>query len=321
MRIGQDPDFKVLKIRDNGDYSESPDPLDDTRVHPEDYELARKMATDALELDEEDVAHEHPSNVVSTIMKDDDNEKKLDDLNLDEFAISMYEDNEDLKRYTLNLIRSELIHPFKEHRQPFVGLDSNDVMTMLTGETRRTLQHGLIVSVLVIRTNHDYAIVRLDSGLEGVINAKYLSEDGGAANTVVQKGQTIPGVIIDVKADSINDQFSVELSARPSDVAQGDAQLRRVKTDECWDSVQAIKDVEMQQRKKRAEVNRTRRVIKHPNFQNLNSIQAESYLENLHIGDVVIRPSSKGPDHLAVTWKVADQLYQHIGKSSHFDFL
>jgi transcription elongation factor SPT6 len=26
----------------------------------------------------------------------------------------------------------------------------------------------------------------------------------------------------------------------------------------------------------------------------------------------VIRPSSKGPDHLAVTWKVADGIYQHI---------
>ena len=33
------------------------DPLDDTRIHPEDYELARKMATDALELDEEDTTN------------------------------------------------------------------------------------------------------------------------------------------------------------------------------------------------------------------------------------------------------------------------
>ena len=29
-------------------------------------------------------------------------------------------------------------------------------------------------------------------------------------------------------------------------------------------------------------------------------------------GDCVIRPSSKGPDHLAVTWKVHEGVYQHI---------
>ena len=38
------------------------------------------MATDALELDEEDIHDEHPSHVVSVIMQDDDNDKKLDEL-------------------------------------------------------------------------------------------------------------------------------------------------------------------------------------------------------------------------------------------------
>jgi transcription elongation factor SPT6 len=69
----------------------------------------------------------------------------------------------------------------------------------------------------------------------------------------------------------------------------------------------------MQARKKRAEVDKTRRVIKHPNFHNFNSSQAEAYLDKQQRGDVVIRPSSKGIDHLAVTWKVDDKLYQHIG--------
>ena len=48
LRIAQDPDYKEPK-RGIPDYSMSPDPLDNTRIHPEDYELARKMATDALE--------------------------------------------------------------------------------------------------------------------------------------------------------------------------------------------------------------------------------------------------------------------------------
>jgi transcription elongation factor SPT6 len=43
-------------------------------------------------------------------------------------------------------------------------------------------------------------------------------------------------------------------------------------------------------------------------------VQAEAYLDKQQRGDVVIRPSSKGVDHLAVTWKVDEKLYQHIGK-------
>lgn len=29
-------------------------------------------------------------------------------------------------------------------------------------------------------------------------------------------------------------------------------------------------------------------------------------------GDVIIRPSSKGENHLTVTWKVSDGIYQHV---------
>ena len=35
------------------------DPLDNSRIHPEDYELGRKVATNALEFDEEDIHDEH----------------------------------------------------------------------------------------------------------------------------------------------------------------------------------------------------------------------------------------------------------------------
>ncbi|EJD02347.1 transcription elongation factor SPT6 [Fomitiporia mediterranea MF3/22] len=311
LRIAQDPEYKEPKSRGgaNADYSNYPDPLDDTRVHPEDYDLARKMATDALELDEEDVHDEHPSNVVGQIMKDSDNVRKLDELNLDDFAISMEETSGELKRHTLNVIRAELIRPFGELRPKFVLPEASEVLTMLTGETERTLRVGLIVSVLVIRLTEGFAVVKLDSGIEGIINGMYQSDDGTVS---VKKGQTLPGVIIDVKSDLVKDQFSIELSSRPSDVAVGDAQFRRWKPDEYWNVTQAERDYDVQQRKKRAEVDRTRRVIKHPNFQNFNSAQAETFLDKQHPGDVVIRPSSKGLNHLAVTWKVADNLYQHI---------
>ncbi|TCD64537.1 Transcription elongation factor spt6 [Steccherinum ochraceum] len=312
LRIMQSNDsIKPAKNRRDEDV-DVPDPLDNTRIHPEDYELARKMATDALELDEEDIHEEHPSYVVSLIMQDEDNDKKLDELNLDDFAVNMYESNQDKKRYTLNVIRGELLKPFGELRSVFLKPSSWDILTMLTGETPQTLRIGLIVSVLVERVGTNVANVKLDSGIRGIINGAYVADEAAEPRHVLKKGQSIQGVVIEVKMDLSRDQFNVELSSRPADVSGGDAQFRLVKHDDFWNHAQYDRDVEMLARKKRAEVDRTRRVIKHPNFHNLNASQAEVYLDKQQRGDVVIRPSSKGANHLAVTWKVDDKLFQHI---------
>ncbi|KAJ7709827.1 transcription elongation factor SPT6 [Mycena rosella] len=306
LRISQQEELNPAKLRADDDHA--PDPLDDTRIHPEDYELARKMAMDALEYDEEDVQERHPSWVVGLIMEDPDNDKKLSELNLDEFADSLYEANDDLKRHTLNVIRDELSHPFAEQRQPYPMLNGWDVLTMLSGETPSSLGDGYIVTVVVQRVKSNCIHVKLHSGVEGVINAGYLEH----GKEPPAKGQPIRAVVIEVKPLIEQDSFSVELSNLPENIAAGDTTLRTFKSDRFWDSGRHEKDTEMMARKKRAEVDRTRRVIKHPNFHNFNTAQAEAYLDKQQRGDVVIRPSSKGSDHLAVTWKVDDQLYQHI---------
>ncbi|KAI6132188.1 SH2 domain-containing protein [Pisolithus croceorrhizus] len=312
LRIPRDSDVKPAKNRHADD--DGPDPLDATRIHPEDYELARKMATDALELDEEDVHGEHPSHVVSLIMDDNDNERKLNELNLDEFAVNMFEANEDRKHHTLNVIREELLKPFAEQRGPFPALQPWEVLTMLSGETPRTLRTGLIISVLIVRIEiNDTVYTRLDSGIEGIITPDYLTAQGNVRpKSMFKKGQAVQAVVVEVNLDLPMDHFQVVLSTRSIDLTQGDGLFRRVKRDEYWNTQQYERDLEMQARKKRAETDRTRRVIKHPNFHNFNASQAENFLEKQQRGDVVIRPSSKGVDHLAVTWKVDDKLYQHI---------
>lgn len=50
-----------------------------------------------------------------------------------------------------------------------------------------------------------------------------------------------------------------------------------------------------------------KRVIAHPNFHNISFNQAEKMMETLDQGDLIIRPSSKGENHLTVTWKVQQQ--------------
>jgi transcription elongation factor SPT6 len=78
-----------------------------------------------------------------------------------------------------------------------------------------------------------------------------------------------------------------------------------------WDDRQETADKELL-REKADVTGRTQRVIKHPNFRAFSKEQAEEYLGSQNRGDVVIRPSSRGLDHLAVTWKVSDGIFQHI---------
>ncbi|PPR03612.1 hypothetical protein CVT24_007728 [Panaeolus cyanescens] len=309
LRVMQDRDMRSHKYRPDDENMQ--DPLDDTRIHPEDYDLARKMATDALELDEEDIHDEHPSHTVTTIMNDTDKDRKLAELNLDDFAVSLYEANRDQKRHTLNVIRGELVKPFAESRNMFLLPTDWEIITMLTGETQKTLGVGLIVSVMVMRIQREVVHVRLDSGVEGLIAAEHL-EGGQTPMDAVKKGQTLTAIVIALKFMLDHDEFFVGLSTRKKDLAEDDRVFRRVDQDRYWDDNRYSRDIEMLARKKRAETDRSRRVIKHPNFHNFNAAQAESYLEKQQRGDVVIRPSSKGSDHLAVTWKVDDRLYQHI---------
>ena len=87
----------------------------------------------------------------------------------------MFEANEDQKWHTLNMIREELLKPFADQRVPFPSLQSWGVLTMLSGETPRTLHMGLIISVLIVHIEiTDHITARLDSGIEGQITRIFI---------------------------------------------------------------------------------------------------------------------------------------------------
>ena len=54
------------------------------------------------------------------------------------------------------------------------------------------------------------------------------------------------------------------------------------------------------------------RKIDHPGFQNVDRTTAETILHNKPIGEVVIRPSSRGYRFLTITWKCCDDVYVHV---------
>lgn len=314
LRIDQDVAAGVLES------TAQPDVLDATRIHPEDYDFPRQMARDALNKHEEDLEGEHPSVACAEIMQDVHPAEKLAALDLDNYAAMLYAQRGLRKRLTLFSCKQELIRPYEDWRPPQPLPSTEELFTMFTGETRRTLSEGYVVPVVVFRIEEGrhmegFLRVRLESGLEGTIAGRdimpgYNSRDV-RLRQLFRTGQALNAVVVHLDMHAMRAELSLRAEAfdhvnpaqdhTPVDALYFDhehAQLASEAADE---------------RVRRRHQNRIgRRVIDHPNFHNLNATQAQNFLATQPRGAVVVRPSSRGMDHLAVTWKVDDGVYQHI---------
>ena len=303
-------------LRIDGDWNDpEADYLDCTRVHPEDYEIARKMAADAMEIDEEDVKAERDENGPGAIVKRlirEEQQDKVNDLILEDYAAQLENLFKSKKRATLETIRAELNSPFEELRRNFSMLGTDEIFTMLTGETRESLTENMIVPVHIKRTFPDHIEVRLDCGIEGGVSESEYPEGVGGERGIEPRQAFAIHQIVRAKITFIDrKKLSAQLTMREDALRR--PYRRHVDTGPGeWDDGQEEADKKAEQKAKESVSGRQQRVINHPLFKPFNTTQAEEYLGSQSRGDAVVRPSAKGLDHLVVTWKVSDNVYQHI---------
>ena len=151
---------------------------------------------------------------------------------------------------------------------------------------------------------------RLDNGVTGFIPMKNLS-DKTVMNPEdrVQVRQNIFCRIVSIQPD----RFSVVGICKSSALMDKEGEYKKQK-DDFYDRDREEMDTERDLEAKKVKERQTyiKRVIVHPSFYNIGFKEAERLMAGMDQGDVVIRPSSKGEDRLTVTWKVHDNIYQHI---------
>ncbi|KAJ4326269.1 Transcription elongation factor spt6 [Neodidymelliopsis sp. IMI 364377] len=293
---------------------EASDYLDYTRVHPEDYDLARKMVADALNMDEEDVKAEvddgGPSAVIRKMVREDTTDL-VNDLALEDYAAEIEKNFGQRKRATLETIRAELETPYEEIRQIFALMTGEEVFTMLTGETKESLYEGMVVPVQIKRTFPDHIEVRLENGIEGGVSESEFPEGVGSGGQeprhVYQTHQTVRARIVYLNRKALTAQLSLREDIIRQPVPRN---IERIPGE--WDDAQERADKQAAEKEKEVASGRPNRVINHPLFFSMNAASAEEYLGSKEPGELVIRPSSKGFDHLVVTWKVSNSAYQHL---------
>lgn len=112
--------------------------LDGSRVHPEMYEWARKMAVDALDYDDDNEV-ENPAAALDEILE---SPERLKDLDLDAFAAELKKQGFGNKSIALYDIRAELNHRYKDLRTPYRSASAEDRFNMLVKESPRTFHVG-----------------------------------------------------------------------------------------------------------------------------------------------------------------------------------
>ncbi|KAJ3362563.1 Transcription elongation factor spt6, partial [Kappamyces sp. JEL0680] len=282
------------------------DVLDDTRVHPEDYELARKMAADALDLDdvvlEED---ESPSQHVQELMEGDVGRLNL--LLLDDYAVELERRMHQPKRVCLNDIKKELMEPYRDHRRKFESVGEKDCFTMLTGESLDNLYEGAVVNAVVIRVKERFLNVAFGAGVEGQVYAGNIDLPYGdqTLTRLFRENQALLACVIKVNFD----RMIVDLSLKEADVKNAKPRLL---FDEYFDF--QAQEAEQAGRSNRAKISKqvTKRIVQHPFWQSIDYKKAEEYLSTRPRGEVVVRPSTKGNDHISITWKVDEGIFKHI---------
>ena len=289
------------------------DPLDHTRIHPTEYPIAHELVQNVLGLDPEDWENRNPAKAVAMLWNDENVERKLATLDLEAFAFELARRTGKSSRILVRMIAREIVEPYQDTREPFALPNTYDVLRMLTGETLETLDAGKIITAHVTQVKPEVAYIRLDSGVTGEIPREYIMDPPAViddAKSALNKSQAVRGVVIDLRAADLY----IELSIRHGDVILAANQQLFNNRDPYFDTEHERIDKELQAKQKRVREAGLPRVIDHPAWKHVNKAQAESMLADKSVGEAVIRPSSKGVDHIAVTWKVAEGIFQHIGK-------
>ena len=251
------------------------EPLDSTRIHPEHYEMAHKIAKSALVLPD----NHREDEAIAKIIRDP---KKVNELELQIYADRLEQvPGRENMMMVLNFIAKELESPFFNEKKPFRDPSETDLLYLVSGESPTTLSFGKLVHCTVITSDdRQNLVVKLESGLKGSIDKSYICADREPSREEMKslaKGLSLTARVLEVSGRIGRDNdiyFSIKLSLLPADLADHHRflpELNKDKLDHCfekadedWDEKQGLEDDEYRQGQKYVP-----RVVNHPRFKNI----------------------------------------------------
>jgi len=314
-----------LLVANLADYGTSHRSLGESRIHPENYQLAIKMAKNALDLEGEDDDDEQ---CIEDIMHED-HRAKLNDLDLEAYAEALANEGQE-RKYTLYAIKAELENPAKAPEWiSYKEMRKDDIFSALTGEDDNSLEAGRLVMVVVWKVLPRGLVVKHDSGLSGYISIERFSDsfevgmkpEDFPLNEKIQIKAAINARVVEVNKDALfpakidadtgmrgRQGFPLQLTCRTTDLQDTGADQDFTPAFGRHEDYQRAVSKKLPKKKGRQVAMRS---IDHPLWHNVTGIEATELLKDSEPGEVIVRPGS-GANDLKITWKFAESVYVHI---------
>lgn len=267
-----------IRVRGTGQAStgnQIMDPLDDSRIHPESYELAKRMAEDAFCEAEGTKAEDMDDDALELAIEHVKRHPKfLAHLDLEAYASHLADTIPVGNMATLQMIRLELQHGYQEIRNPFKPLSNDEEFYLLSGESEETLSEGCIVHAKVKKIQQNRVLCDLESGLLGIILKEDLSDDsyGDPADKVSE------GSIVTCRVKTVHrDYYNVELTCKGSALRAENWATRRPQDPYFAPDLSVLKIEQEKAETKNEDKKRNAfkpRMIVHPKFQNVSLVDA-----------------------------------------------
>lgn len=300
-----------LRIRPSSDASRNLgiNYIDNTRIHPEDYNLAMALAGEVSNADVVDdslveYALEHPD--------------KVDKTNLAEFMkkyASQSEESVSLSK--LIDIQMELISPYGEIRPNFKELGNEEIFWLVAGEDRYSVKIGRKVEARVRYVSEEAAVCNIPelNGTEAVIEAPSVSSRQNVLNCrdYFKPGDTVIGAIISIDSDNGVIYLSTASNQLNSDLEYENQYLAQQEEYYAIPDKETLQEEEAQRKGAKQTSKITIRPIRHPYFKNITAGEASAEVLAGPIGVAVIRPAAKSFRRLYITMCMPGGLIWNIG--------
>lgn len=327
--------------RRNDDNAGFYDPMDDSRIHPEHYAVAIKIADEALRDDQGQLAMDlqdadgnlDATRVTSAVL---DTPEGLRRLALDEYAEQLFRLGRGRLYETVKLIAREFHGTFADHRRPLTAPTPQAMFYMVTGADPMTLRLGSRVTATNCRIaqNGEFMMCMLPHDIQGSADRFDLADE--ALTDEHMKQLITEGSSMACRIHRFDyDKFRAKLTSKPSilkDPSKIEGYVQLVNTqDACYRpypvqatgmglegaSAQNARDGavrpptagsnvdEVRRRKMSLLRSRAKPIVNHRLFRDISGPEAVETLRNALPGDVIIRPSVYNKDSFVFSSKFA----------------
>lgn len=295
---------KLAKTEISSGLSNTSNLLDLTRIHPEVYHFAKKLASDIVSERISENAKLEKVMLNPDLLKDIDSEeyiRKIEDLGNYKFSLIHY------------FIMNELSAPFQDPRRNHRDIAEYELFKVITSDSPINIGDLVLCKSQKVGKNHVF--VTLDNGLEGTLWKTDIF-DNPVEDEIAKMNEMYPrNSLFYARVKGINKTtFKIDLTTRPSKLATHKDVVRVNELDEFFeiDESTDFKNTHFVQESVVDRKKYSNRNINHPNFKNFNYSECIRYLKDRPIGDYIFRPSSISSSHLTLTWKFYNDIYSNV---------